>query len=155
MRRIRGIDRSKAFIPRSSARSFNLKLAGLVDQKSLSAISGMCYTALAAYYYFFVQYLRPEVIGVTIVTTVLAFVMALLYRIEVLKLRLSVRERLNVVFLTGVIFMLSIVIFASSIATYGIAAVHAILAFVLSAFSTHFLLSSRVGVDDRYTPVRS
>lgn len=126
----------------------------MIDERALSGISGMGFTALAAYYYFFIQHLSPAVFGVAVTCTTIAFMIALLNRVDVLDLHLSVRERLDVFFLTGVLLMLSAVIFFFSAANYGPQTGHAVLAFLLGGLSTYTLLSSRVMAHDNRIEIR-
>ncbi|MCI0497079.1 MAG: hypothetical protein L0Z54_02140 [Thermoplasmata archaeon] len=127
----------------------------LLDERNLAAVSGMGFTALGAYFYFFVQYLQPQVIGIALMSTVLGFLMALLLKIDALNIDLRPKETLDVRFMTGVVFMLSIVIIVSGIGYYGGQAGHALIAFILTALSTYLLLHSRVEVDDQHTPYRT
>ena len=121
----------------------------LLDEKNLAAVSGMGFTALGAYFYFFVQYLQPQVIGIALLSTILGFLMALLLKIDALHIDLNPKEKVDVRFLIGVIFMLSVVIIISGIGYFGGQAGHALIAFMLTALSTFLLLHSRVEVDDR------
>ena len=127
----------------------------LLDEKNLAAVSGMGFTALGAYFFFFIQHLQSEVIGVTMLCVIMGFLMALLLKIEVLHIDLKPKESLNIRFMTGVIFMLSLVIIGSAINYFGGQAGHALIAFLLTSMSTYILFHSRVEIDDHRTPHRS
>jgi len=127
----------------------------LLDEKNLAAVSGMGFTALGAYFFFFIQHLQAEAIGVTLLCTILGFLMALLLKIEVLHIDLRPRESLNIRFMIGVIFMLSLVIIGSAISYFGGQAAHALIAFLLTSMSTYILFHSQVEIDDHHTPHRS
>ncbi|HID74232.1 MAG TPA: hypothetical protein EYP43_04185 [Thermoplasmata archaeon] len=157
MRRVRYLGQTN-WAPRLEPHNQGLgvrDLLRMLDEKNLAAVSGMGFTALGAYFYFFIQFLQPQVIGVTLLCTILGFLMALLLKIEVLHIDLRPKEKLDVRFMIGVITMLSLVIIVSAIGYYGGQAGHALIAFLLTAMSTYLLFHSRVEIDDHGAPHRA